>query len=262
MNGCKLYFRYLRVHLLSALEYRGWWLLVVQVAFSCIAEPLGTILLFLRFGRVGEWSVERLLLVYAMAATSFGLAKTFCRGLDNFPFRMVRGGDFDRLLLRPRSLCLQASASVFHLHRAAQPVVGLALILWSLWRQDIAPTPLRVLILVLALAGGFATYTGVFAMTSGISFFTVKAVDWITVFTNASCQVARIPHPYLPGALKDLFTFFMPLLVAAYYPAAVACGWGESLWTAFLALPAGLAFLGLGLVVWRFGIRHYQSTGS
>lgn len=257
MNGWRLYFRYLHLHFLAAFEYRGWWLLVLQVAVSFVLEPLGTILLFLRFGAVGDWSMERLLLVYGMAATSFGLAKAFCRGLDSFPFRMVRGGDFDRLMLRPRSLCLQASASVFQLQRLAYPAAGLVLVLWSLWRLDIQPTPLRVLILTLALTGGFATYTGVFAMTSGISFFTVKAVDWITVFTNASCQVARIPHPYLPGALKDLFTFFMPLLVAAYYPAAVVCGWGEPVWTALLALPAGLAFLGLGLLVWRFGVRHY-----
>ncbi|MGB4150891.1 MAG: ABC-2 family transporter protein, partial [Limnochordia bacterium] len=82
---------------------------------------------------------------------------------------------------------------------------------------------------VLALTGGFLTYTGVFILTSGLAFFTIRSLDWIYIFTNASYQVAKCPVDYLPRALRHMFTFFMPMLVISYYPAAAVCEWGRQL---------------------------------
>jgi ABC-2 type transport system permease protein len=262
MGEIKIYFGFLRMHMLSGLEYKGWWMMVLQVLLTCVLDPLGTVLMFMRFGSIGPWSVERILLVYAMAVTSFGLAECFCRGFDYFPTKMIRTGEFDRLLLRPKSLFTQAAASVFHIHRFSRPVAGIAVIIWCLWRQGVQLSPLNITILVMALAGGLATYMGVFVMTSGIAFFTVKALDWIIVFTNASYQVTRIPHEYMPAILKNTFTFFMPMLVISYYPASVICSWGETTWKGLLALPAGMLFFGTSLLVWKIGVRHYKSTGS
>ena len=262
MKEFSLYFKFLRLHIRSGLEYKGWWVMVLQVLIVCALDPLGTVLMFLRFGSVGPWSAERVLLIYAMAVTSYGLAETFFRGFDYFPDKIVQSGDFDRLLLRPRSLFTQVAASYFHIHRLSRPIAGLGVIVWSLVRQGFALSPGNIVILTLALLGGMLAYAGVFVMTSGIAIFTVKALDWIVVFTNASYQVARIPVDYIPPVLRRMFTFFMPMLVVSYYPASAACGWGEPLWKGLLALPAGLAFLGLSLLVWRFGVKRYRSTGS
>ena len=135
-------------------------------------------------------------------------------------------------------------------------------VIWCLWRLRVQATFLNGITIALALAGGFFTYTGVFLMTSGISFFTIRGLDWIYIFTNASYQVTRCPMDYMPRILRNLFTFFMPMLVVSYYPASAVCGWGESYWKGLLALPAGLAFLAFSILVWRFGVRHYKSTGS
>ncbi len=72
MGELKLYFSFLRMHLRSGLEYRGWWLMVLQTLLVCVLDPLGTVLLFLRFGSIGEWTMERILLVYALAVQPLG----------------------------------------------------------------------------------------------------------------------------------------------------------------------------------------------
>ena len=113
-----------------------------------------------------------------------------------------------------------------------------------------------------ALLGGFILYGGIFVLTSGVSFFTIKGLDWIYLFTNAGYQVTRCPMEYMPRALRTIFTFFVPVLVISYYPASALCGWGEPLWKGLLALPAGAGFMAIALIFWRIGIRHYQSTGS
>lgn len=261
-RGLRVYGQLIRMHFLSGLEYKGWWLMLLQVLLNVLTDPLGTLLLFSRFGSIGPWTMERILLIYALAVTSFGLAETFCRGFDYFPWRMIQGGGFDRLLLRPCSLLVQVAGSYFHIHRLARVFGGLFIIFWSLSRQGIALGVGGALILLLALGGGFLMYCGVFVFSSGIAFFTIKALDWIYILTNASYQVTRCPVPYMPRVLYSIFTFVMPLLVISYYPASAACGWGESLWKGLLALPAGAAFLALSIQVWRLGVRKYKGTGS
>ncbi|MDR1628961.1 MAG: ABC-2 family transporter protein, partial [Oscillospiraceae bacterium] len=240
----KLYWKYITINLLSGLEYKGWWMMCVQTVFIVITDPISTVLLFSRFGSVGVWTMERILLVYSLAVTSFGLAQCFCRGFDCFPWKMIRTGEFDRLLLRPRSLFTQTAGSYFHIHRLPRVLTGLCVIFWALHRIGAPFSLVNAIILPLALLGGFFAYAGVFVMTSGIAFFTVKGLDWIYIFTNASCNVTRCPVDYLPKLLRGVFTFFMPMFVVSYYPASVICGWGEPLFTGFLSLPAGLAFLG------------------
>ncbi|MDF2672022.1 MAG: hypothetical protein K0R09_287 [Clostridiales bacterium] len=262
MRNLKLYFKYIRLNFLTGLQYKGWPIMVLQVMIVVITDPLGLILLFSQFGSIGVWSVERIILIYALAVTSFGLAESFCRGFDYFPWRMIRSGDFDRVLLRPASLFVQISASYFHIHRFSRVLGGIGAITWCLWKLGVEPTLLNMAIIVLSLIGGFLAYAGVFLMTSGIAFFTIQGLDWIYIFTNASYQVTRIPIDYIPKILRNLFTFFMPMLVISYYPASAVCGWGDGYLKALCALPAGLAFFIFSNFIWNFGVRHYRSTGS
>lgn len=262
MSALKLYYKYIRMNFLTGLQYKGWPIMVLQVLIVVITDPIGTLFMFSRFGSIGTWTVERIVLIYAMAVTSFGLAETFCRGFDYFPWRMIRTGDFDRVLLRPRSLYIQIAGSYFHIHRLSRVIGGTAAIAWCLWKQGVRLDAVNTAVIALALAGGFLAYSGVFIMTSGIAFFTIQGLDWIYIFTNASYQVTRCPIDYMPKVLRNLFTFFMPVLVVSYYPASAVCGWGESYFAGLLALPAGLAFLAFSTIVWRFGVRHYKSTGN
>lgn len=262
MKGFSIYLRLIRLNFLAGLQYKGWPIMVLQVMIVVITDPIGLIFMFSRFGSIGAWSVERILLLYAIAVTSFGLAETFCRGFDYFPWRMIRSGDFDRLLLRPRSLFSQVAGSYFHIHRLSRVVGGLCAIVWALARLGVPATPLHIITLTLALLGGMLAYIGVFVATSGIAFFSIQGLDWIYIFTNASYQIMRCPIEHMPRILKGLFTFFLPIIVISYYPAAAICGWGEPYWKGLLALPSGLAFLGFSLLFWRFGVRHYKSTGS
>jgi len=262
VNYLRIYGKLLRVNALSTVQYKGWWIMILQVAVGAVSDPIGLILMFSRFGDIGVWSVWRMILIYALAVASFGLAESFNRGFDYFPWHILRTGDFDRNMLRPAPLFIQIAGARFHIHRLARAVSGLGATVWALAVLGTAMDPLKIAVLALALLGGFLMYTGVFILTSGIAFFTVGALDWIYILENCSYQVTRCPVPYMPRALRNAFTFLMPLLVVSYYPASYICGWGAAAWQALLALPAGLLFLLFSMAVWRVGVRHYQSTGN
>lgn len=97
---------------------------------------------------------------------------------------MVRSGDFDRVLLRPRSTVLLVAGSYFHIHRIARVFGGICVILWCLSKARVKLSFLNVITILWGLTGDFLAYADVFVMTSGLSFFTIKALDWIYILTN------------------------------------------------------------------------------
>lgn len=262
MNGFALYWRYLKINFLAGLQYKGWPMQLIGVLITVITDPLEVLLLFARFGSIGDWPVERVMLVYGLSLTAFGLAELFSRGFDYFPSQ-VRTGSFDRILLRPRSTFLQILGTRFHLHRISRVVGGLFVVAWSLTKQGVSLEPQQLLLLLCALIGGYLVYTGIFVISSAVAFWTVQSLDWVNIFTNGSYQVAKVPPPLLPSWLRNTFTFFMPMLVCSYYPAANVCGWeGVPVSLGWLALPAGIVFFAASLVAWRVGVKYYASTGS
>ena len=260
-SGFGLYFGFVRLHILSQLQYRGWMIGLLPNLVYVITDPLDAVLMLDRFGSVGSWTASRILLVYALALLSFGLAELLTRGFDFFPV-LVRDGSFDRILLRPRSAFLQAMTLRFNLSRLNRVIAGLLLAVLTLSAQGVKASFSDVLMLVCAVAGGVLCYAGIFIISSFISFFTVASLEYINIFTNGSYQVTKVPPMYLPAWMRRLFTFFMPMFIFTYYPAAAVCGWGEPYAAGWLALPVCALFFAVAAALWKIGVRHYKSTGS
>lgn len=262
MNEFRLYFRYVGMEMRGQMQYKGWWVQILTVLFTLMVDPIEVLLLFDRFGSVGEWTVSRVMLMYGMAVFCFGLSESLVgRGFDYFP-NIIRSGEFDRILLRPRSLFVQTAGARFHLHRFSR-VSGGAVIIWlALRAQQMPMTPANGCMLLFGLIGGFLTYTGVFMLTAAPAFFTVEGVQFTYIFTNGSYQVAKVPPMYLPDWLRRTFLYIVPMFAFCYLPAGAACGWGVSHMAGWMALPAGALFCALAYGVWLACARHYSSTGS
>src|SRR5688572_15803297 len=120
MNGPRLYFRYIGISIRSQLQYRVSFILqsVGHCAMTAI-EFLGVWALFHRFGALRGWSLPEAAMFYGMISITFSIADAFARGFDLFG-NMIKTGDFDRLLVRPRSTVLQLIGQEFTLRRAGR----------------------------------------------------------------------------------------------------------------------------------------------
>ncbi len=50
-NAIHIYRKSIQMNWRAGLEYKGWWLMVLNVLFNVVTDPLSTILLFSRFSR-------------------------------------------------------------------------------------------------------------------------------------------------------------------------------------------------------------------
>src|SRR5262245_11977613 len=108
-NALHLYLRYLGISVRSQMEYRASFVMMTLGQFALTGiEFLGIWALFDRFKSLRGWSLAEVALLYGMVNLAFALGEGIARGFDTFP-NLVKTGDFDRLLLRPRSTALQVA---------------------------------------------------------------------------------------------------------------------------------------------------------
>src|SRR5262245_25315754 len=124
MNALQLYARYASISLKSQLQYRASFLMQTAGVFLITSvEFLGIWALFDRFGQVRGWTLPQVALFYGMISVTWAICDSIARGFDVFG-STVKAGDFDRILLRPRSTVLQLIGQEVTLRRVGRFAQG------------------------------------------------------------------------------------------------------------------------------------------
>ena len=125
MSGFRLYFRYVGVAMRSQLQYPASFILhALGSMLFTMTHLISLVMLFQRFDTLGQWTLGEAMLFYGMAYMASALAKIYMRGLMMVG-SMVQSGEFDRILLRPRSALLQTMGADLQFMRVGEFLDGL-----------------------------------------------------------------------------------------------------------------------------------------
>jgi ABC-2 type transport system permease protein len=127
-------------------------------------------------------------------------------------------------------------------------------------------SPAAAVILAFAVAGGVALFSGLLILQATLSFWTIESLEAVNILTYGGEAAAEYPLNVYAGWFRSFLLWGVPIGCVTYLPMLAAMGRPDPLWTPSWFLPlaplAGFAFLALSLYVWRFGVRHYASSGS
>src|SRR5262245_29683501 len=98
---------------------------VIGVLAITGSEFLAIGALFGRFGQIVGWRLPEVALFYALISITWALCDAISHGFDTFA-GLIKSGEFDRLLLRPRSTVLQVLGQELTLRRAGRLAQGIA----------------------------------------------------------------------------------------------------------------------------------------
>ena len=133
MDTVKLYLRSMGMLLKSQLQYPTSFLMqtLAQLVMEG-GEMLAVILIVDRFDRLGQWMPGDLYFFFGMMSVTFYLTEFLGRGVTgNFP-SLVRSGQLDTLLLRPRGVLTQVLCSAIDPRRIVCIAIGVtALVIGS-----------------------------------------------------------------------------------------------------------------------------------
>ncbi|MDH6169581.1 ABC-2 type transport system permease protein [Variovorax boronicumulans] len=267
MGSLPLFFRLVRASIGGQARYPASALMLTVGQFLGTGiEIVAVWALFHRFGDVQGWRIGEVALFYGLVNCMFALADALGRGFDVLGTEFLRTGAFDRLLLRPRPLALQLMGNDFRISRMGRLLQGLAVMVFATQQAGIVWTPAAVAIALFALAGGVALFLGILVLQGTLSFWTVESLEIANVLTYGGVQAAQYPLALYARWFRRVLTFVVPLACVAYYPALAILGKADPLgapgWVGIVSPLAGFVFLAAAFGAWRFGLRHYASTGS
>jgi ABC-2 type transport system permease protein len=149
------------------------------------------------------------------------------------------------------------------LGRMAQGVLIFAL---ALALTHIRWTPGKALYLPLVFVGLVSFFGGLFIIGATITFWTVESVEAINILTYGGNEMMSYPMHIYQDWIRRFFTFIIPAIFLNYYPALYFLDKPDPFhlpgFAVFLSPLVGAGMLAVALGFWRFGIRHYASTGS
>lgn len=262
----RLYRRLIGARLRGQMQYRASFLLqVVGNALLHLMELLAIFILFQRFERLGGWRAGEVAFLYGLSSLSFGLAHTFSAGFDGFGRQIVRG-EFDRVLVRPLSAFVQVLAADVALRQLGRILSGLVAFGFALRLVEIDWTLGRLLYLPVIIVSAAILFVALFTLEATLCFWTTEATEVVNAFTYGGTTLAQYPLHVFDAWLRRLFLYIIPVGFVIYAPALYLLDKDTPLAlppaTRFLAPVAAIAFALAAGAAWRFGVRHYRSTGS
>ena len=263
-----LYRRLLAVQIRAQLQYRiAFWFDLLGTAGITTLE-FGTLALILqRFENVGGWKLGEVAFLYGLIDMAFGTMDMLFSGFDP-PFfgQQVRQGRFDQLLLRPVNITLQVLGSRFEMRRLGRISQGGLIVGAALALTKAHWTLAKVIYLPVVFVSQVSFFGGLFIVGATITFWTVESIEVINIFTYGGNEMMCYPMHIYQDWMRRFFTFVIPAIFLNYYPALYFLDKPDPFnmppFASFLAPVAGLGVLVAALAFWRFGVRHYASTGS
>jgi ABC-2 type transport system permease protein len=241
-----------------ALQLSGYMVLTIM-------EVVALVIFFQRFPSLGGWSLDEVLLLYAVSAIAFEIADTIQNGLDLVP-NYVRSGDFDALMTRPMSLYLQAMLLDISIRHTGKLLLAFGIFVYAWIQVDPAAALPEIALLCVAIVCATALFVAIFSLGAIISFWTVGSIEMVNAISYGGSDLAQYPIHIYRNWFRWIFLWIVPVGMVIYYPTLILLDKPDPLGLAPVAPLLG-PLLTLGFVIfvgwlWRRAVAHYHSTGS
>ena len=267
-ESLQLYVRLISVQIRSQMQYRSNFIAdILATSFITAVVFLSLAFVFQRFDNIAGWSLAEVAFLYGMVEAAFGVMDMVFSGFDPQNFgRQVRLGRFDQLLLRPISLTLQVLGSEFIIRRLGRILQGSVILIIALRALQIEWTIVKVIYIPVIFVSIIMFFGGLFIIGATITFWSFESIEIINILTYGGSEMISYPMSIYPSGILKFFTYVIPAIFLLYYPALYILDkpdpFGFPKVVYFLSPIVGLYLLLIGIIYWKYGIRHYQSTGT
>jgi ABC-2 type transport system permease protein len=238
---------------------------LVSNALIPVIDLIAIVAMFQVTRTLGGFSAVEVLVMFGLSASAFALADLAVGNIERIRV-YVRTGVLDAVLVRPLSALGQLLAVDFTIRRVTRFLTGLTVLVLALAAAGVDWNPARAALIVVAVLSGAAFFGAVFVATATVAFWWIDSGEFANGFTYGGRDFTSYPVTVYSGFFRRAFAYGLGFAFVAYYPALGVLGRPDPLglpgWVAWCTPAVAAAAAGLAGLAWRFGVRHYRSTGS
>ncbi len=253
-----------RLWIRSALSYpASFWMMAASHFFLTLLDFVGIWIMFHTIDALGGFDLPEIGFLYGATAFGIGVADLVAGQVERLG-QLIRTGRLDGMLIKPLPLLVQVCADQFALRRLARIVQALVVLgIASFW---IDWTPAKVGLTLVMLVSGSVIFLAIFVAFACVQFWTHDASEVANAFTYGGNTLTQYPLTIFPREVVVGLTYLVPLAFVNWYPSLYVLDrpdpYGFPEWLRYASPLAALALAAVAAVVWRTGVRHYESTGS
>ncbi len=260
------YVQYWRINVLTMIEYRANFLMWFAFAIVYHGTAIAALWVALhQFPSMNGWDFRQMTFLYALWMMGHEFHNTFFYTVGEVPL-MIREGRFDRFLVRPLDPLFQAMTVPQQIFPdglfLSFVFFGIATAISGV-RIDLA----FVLYVPLVVVGGALIDFGIQLAIATASFWIIRIDTLRWVVMSLEQDFTRYPISIYTRAVRLFLSFVFPFAFMNYFPAtyllhktdgALALAPAVGLLTPVI----GAVWFLISYAFWRFGLDHYQGTGS
>ncbi len=216
--------------------------------------------LFNKFSNIRGYTLYEILLPFSIIHIGFSINETFFRGIDSFE-DLIINGSLDRFLVRPRGILFQTLCYKIDLVKIFRVLQMVIIMIIAINHLDVTLTFDKILCLILMIISSVVIFFSLFILTASYCFFTIEGLEIKNVLTDGGKHMAQYPISIYRKGIVFVFTFIIPYAFINYYPLLYFLGRTNNMLYLFSPLLVFI-FLIPCLLLFNFGLKHYNSTGS
>lgn len=254
----KIIMNIIKVKFLSCYEYRiDFFTGIIASLVVQITNILFLYIIFSKISKLNEWGLYDTAILSFSVSLTIDFYKLIFSGLTYFPDYYVKRGHFDVILLKPVNELLFIILEGMLFTKISGIIVDLVILLIGVRFGGYGALEFFILI--------FMGFIGVLVMGAlliifcYISFFTTEVFGAVKMINNI-CEIAKYPATIYPKVISNLFTFIVPLFIVGFIPISFFKSNDITLFV-IPVLVSGLIIY-TSLILWKKGLKKYQSTGS
>jgi len=251
---------------LTMLEYRANFLMWFGFTIAYHAVALGALYVTMHtFPSMDGWDFRQMFFLYALWMCAHELHSLAFFQVSFVP-EYVRAGQFDRFLVRPLDTLFQ----VITVPNQTSPdgfFLGIVTLVFATIVCRVQVDWIFALFVPLIVMGGALIDLGVSLAIATISFWVVRVDTLRWVAMSLEQDFTRYPISIYGRGVQVVMAFVLPFAFMNYFPATfflqkTDAGLHVHPFIGLLTPAVGLLWFAAAYALWRFGLKHYQGTGS
>lgn len=257
----RLYIMYVSVIIRSTMQYKlSFVLMLIGRFLVAFCGFVAIAFVFSGFSDIKGYSYGEVLLCFSIIQMAFSLAECFGSSFKVFS-GIVKNGEFDRMLLRPRSPILQVIGTRFEIGRIGVLLTAMITLVLGIRESQMNWQMGNILTLTFMVVGGTILFIALFLLEAAFCFFTIEDGGVMHMLTYGAREHGKYPLDIYGKGIMNFCTYIIPYTLVQYYPLQYLLGKSDK-WQ-YACYPFGtIIFLLLSYIFWLYGVKNYKSTGS
>lgn len=200
---------------------------------------------------IGGYSFRQILLLWGLAAMTYGISRFFFKEAFNLS-DIINSGKLDNYLIQPKNVLISCITSSVEISALGDILYGLImLILYGLSVKNV------ILFLTCGILGSIVL-TSISIIFSSLSFWFGRTEMVANTVDSLMTNFATYPEGIFKGIIKIMFYTCLPLGITTYIPVKLISNF--SLPYLIFIIFGTFIFTSLAFIIFYFGLKRYSST--